>query len=171
VRAQDVPERGRELGGRPPDARLEGIQEAGVRLLLKAGGYRLGKAGGHVPTEKGTLLSARTHRGRCLPKNKAGVRWRPFDQGEDRRFPMPSLPPLVSQPVKRVESDGLVGRAGDGTRTRDSLLGRQTFPRSTRYAPESALQADPGVFIVNRAAKTYTVPRKFGDAEHRRSLS
>jgi hypothetical protein len=72
--------------------------------------------------------------------------------------------------VERAENDGLGRRAGDGTRTRDILLGRQTFPRSTRYAPESALQADPGVFIVNRATKTYTVPRKFGDAEHRRSL-
>jgi hypothetical protein len=34
-----------------------------------------------------------------------------------------SLP--VMRPVKHFESDGLIRRAGDGTRTRDSLLGRQ----------------------------------------------
>ena len=34
-----------------------------------------------------------------------------------------SLP--VKRPVKHFESDGFDTRAGDGTRTRDSLLGRQ----------------------------------------------
>ncbi len=49
--------------------------------------------------------------------------------------------PLVSQPVTRVESDGLVGKAGDGTRTRDSLLGRLydtgTRPASFRSASQA----------------------------------
>src|SRR5579883_625704 len=49
--------------------------------------------------------------------------------------------PLVSQLVKHIESDGLGGRAGDGTRTRDSLLGRQELYRlsySRREIPSHA---------------------------------
>src|SRR5579883_3101140 len=43
----------------------------------------------------------------------------------------PHCSPLLKWPEKGVESDGLGGRAGDGTRTRDSLLGRQMFTKAT----------------------------------------
>jgi hypothetical protein len=39
--------------------------------------------------------------------------------------------PLLKWPEKGIESDGLDGRAGDGTRTRDSLLGRQVPARTS----------------------------------------
>jgi hypothetical protein len=39
-----------------------------------------------------------------------------------------SLP--IKRPVKHFESDGVRRRAGDGTRTRDSLLGRQIVAAS-----------------------------------------
>jgi hypothetical protein len=39
--------------------------------------------------------------------------------------------PLLKWLVKGIESDGLGGRAGDGTRTRDSLLGRQEPPNTS----------------------------------------
>src|SRR5579885_733352 len=49
--------------------------------------------------------------------------------------------PLLKWPEKGIESDGLDGRAGDGTRTRDSLLGRQELYRlsySRREIPSHA---------------------------------
>src|SRR5579883_1144981 len=49
--------------------------------------------------------------------------------------------PLVSQLVKHIESDGLGGRAGDGTRTRDSLLGRQELYRLSYSRREIASHA------------------------------
>ncbi len=50
---------------------------------------------------------------------------------------------------KRLQRDGSQEKAGDGTRTRDSLLGRHAVTKSTRCTPESAPQADPGGFVVN----------------------
>ena len=49
-----------------------------------------------------------------------------------------SLP--IRRPVKHFESDGLVKRAGDGTRTRDSLLGRQMVAGS----PPASYKMPPG---------------------------
>src|SRR5260221_656507 len=49
-----------------------------------------------------------------------------------------SLP--IKRPVKHFEGDGLRKRAGDGTRTRDSLLGRQVVILSPLVWFTSALQ-------------------------------
>ena len=51
-----------------------------------------------------------------------------------------SLP--IKRPVKHFESDGFDARAGDGTRTRDSLLGRQVVTGSPFAWYEVALGAD-----------------------------
>ena len=50
-----------------------------------------------------------------------------------------SLP--VKRPVKHFESAGLEGRAGDGTRTRDSLLGRQVLTKIPFACYKLALEA------------------------------
>jgi hypothetical protein len=44
-------------------------------------------------------------------------------------------------PVKHFESDGFDKRAGDGTRTRDSLLGRQVVARTPLAWHKQPLQA------------------------------
>ena len=47
----------------------------------------------------------------------------------------------IKRPVKRLENDGFLSRAGDGTRTRDSLLGRQEPTRISLAWYRLALQA------------------------------
>jgi hypothetical protein len=51
-----------------------------------------------------------------------------------------SLP--IKRPVKHFESDGSKRRAGDGARTRDSLLGRQGFAKSPLARYRLAVGAD-----------------------------
>jgi hypothetical protein len=90
----------------------------------------------------------------CLPFCQAGCRCAPFGQNKNRLLKPLLQSDSFDRPEKRLQRDGSQRKAGDGTRTRDSLLERQAVAESTRYAPELALQANPGVFIVNRAAKT-----------------
>src|SRR5712692_4156430 len=47
----------------------------------------------------------------------------------------------IKRPVKLFESDGLRSGAGDGARTRDSLLGRQVGARSPLASYEAAPRA------------------------------
>ncbi len=61
--------------------------------------------------------------------------------------------PLVSQPVKGIESDGLDGKAGDGTRTRDSLLGRQELYRLSYSRAKSIGRFTPSLFLGVRATQ------------------
>src|SRR5579875_1608557 len=56
----------------------------------ETGGRRSGKAGGHDPVEKGTLLSAPEKRGRTLPKIRAGTSWRLESATKNRRPDEPS---------------------------------------------------------------------------------
>jgi len=48
---------------------------------------------------------------------------------------------LLKRPVKHFENNGFGRRAGDGARTRDSLLGRQTSAISQLASSKTALQA------------------------------
>ncbi len=56
---------------------------------------------------------------------KAGVRWTHSDREKTAVSKYSHRLPVIKQPVKPSESDGVRSGAGDGTRTRDSLLGRQ----------------------------------------------
>jgi hypothetical protein len=60
-----------------------------------------------------------------------------------------SLP--LKRPVKHFESDGSKRRAGDGARTRDSLLGRQSVTKTPLVYCEMALEERLYIFTVIHA--------------------
>src|SRR6266487_4227027 len=89
-------------------------QEAGGRVLVKAGTHVLNKAGGHEG------------RGRWSPRIEAGCHCTHFRQKQQRLLACRNAACLSSNGLSRAcKETGCVGRAGDGARTRDSLLGRQ----------------------------------------------
>ncbi len=67
-----------------------------------------------------------------------------------------SLP--IKRPVKHFESDGLRSGAGDGARTRDSLLGRQELITSPLASCEVAYRAnlDVSISMSARLIKVFT---------------
>src|SRR5581483_3412199 len=78
---------------------------------------------------------------------------------------------LVSTGVKSASRETVYQRrAGDGTRTRDSLLGRKTVAQDPRIPLNSALQAVLRGFVANRAANTKTVQHHFLHEKQRYSL-
>ena len=70
-------------------------------------------------------------------------------------------PDAVNWLLEPLERDRCERKAGDGTRTRDSLLGRQELYQLSYSRATSALQADPGAFFVHRARKTKDVASFF----------
>src|SRR5712692_3969361 len=54
----------------------------------------------------------------------------------------------IKRPVKLFESDGLRSGAGDGARTRDSLLGRQSVTGSPLVCSQLALQVHLALTII-----------------------
>src|SRR5437667_6186986 len=89
-------------------------QEAGVRMLVKAGTHFLNEAGSHEG------------RGRYSPRIEAGCRCTHFRQKQQRLLACCNAACLSSNGLSTAcKETGCISGAGDGARTRDSLLGRQ----------------------------------------------
>src|SRR2546426_7900392 len=100
-------------------------------------GARKGIVRGARPVQ--LLITA--HRSLGRPKSRQGIAARTLTHRRTAPLLAVSLPGCPRRPMIGLRRDGLYRRAGDGARTRDSLLGRQELTRTAPACYKVALSA------------------------------